>query len=109
MRQRTKLTLFYIYFSPPKKAVIQTQGFNLKVTKLSTQNLHFVKHKIQYRPHTSMTHCKTSPNTIKRALSITGHTHIVINQFCNDNIKYIKMNIEEVATLPTGKSGKGIT
>lgn len=54
-------------------------------------------------------HYKTSPNTIKLALPITGHTHIVINQFCNDNIKHIKMNVEAVATLPTGKSGKGIT
>lgn len=101
-------TILYIFFTF-KKAVIQTQGFNLKVTKLSTQNLHFVKHKIQYRPQTSTTHYKTSSNTIKLALPITGHTHTVINQFCNDNIKHIKMNIEAVATLPTGKSGKGIT
>lgn len=56
-----------------------------------------------------MTHYKTSSNTIKRALSVTEHTHIVIHQFCNDNIKHIKMNVEAVATLPTGKSGKGIT
>ncbi|WP_314381864.1 hypothetical protein [Segatella buccae] len=109
MRQRTKLTLVFIYFFPSKKAVIQSQGFNLKVAKLPTQNLHFVKRKIQYRPQASTTHYKTSPNTIKRALSVTGHTHIVINQFCNDNIKHIKMNVEAVATLPTGKSGKGIT